>query len=58
MTKQDAYKIVYNDILNRDIGLFLGRFDAKKREACPCGIPPEIMYCEQSFSAQSLFCGE
>ena len=29
MTKQDAYKIVYNDILNRDIGLFLGRFDAK-----------------------------
>ena len=28
-TKQDAYKIVYNDILNRDIGLFLGRFDAK-----------------------------
>lgn len=29
MTKQDAYKIVFNDILNRDIGLFLGRFDAK-----------------------------
>ena len=29
MTKQEAYKIVYNDILNRDIGLFLGRFDAK-----------------------------
>lgn len=29
MTKQDAYRIVYNDILNRDIGLFLGRFDAK-----------------------------
>ena len=32
MTKQDAYRIVYNDILNRDIGLFLGRFDAKKWE--------------------------
>lgn len=29
MTKQDAYRIVYNDILNRDIGLFLGRYDAK-----------------------------
>lgn len=29
MTKQDAYRIVYNDILNRDIGLFLGKFDAK-----------------------------
>lgn len=29
MTKQDAYKIVYNDILNRDIGLFLGRFDTE-----------------------------
>lgn len=29
MTKQDAYRIVYNDILNRDIGLFLGTFDAK-----------------------------
>lgn len=29
MTKQDAYRIVYNDILNRDIGLFLGEFDAK-----------------------------
>ena len=28
MTKQDAYRIVYNDILNRDIGLFVGRFDA------------------------------
>ena len=28
MTKQDAYRIVYNDILNRDIGLFLGKFDA------------------------------
>lgn len=28
MTKQDAYRIVYNDILNRDIGLLLGRFDA------------------------------
>lgn len=29
MTKQDAYRIVYNDILNRDIGLFVGRFDVK-----------------------------
>lgn len=29
MTKQDAYKIVYNDILNRDIGLFLGRLNGK-----------------------------
>lgn len=29
MTKQNAYKMVYNDILKRDIGLFLGRFDAK-----------------------------
>lgn len=28
MTKQDAYRIVYNDILNRDIGLFVGHFDA------------------------------
>lgn len=28
MNKQDAYKIVFNDILNRDIGIFLGRFDA------------------------------
>lgn len=28
MTKQDAYRIVYNDILNRDIGLFIGKFDA------------------------------
>ena len=37
MTKQEAYKIVYNDILNRDIGLFLGRFDAKNGK-------PEIMY--------------
>lgn len=37
MTKQDAYKIVYNDILNRDIGLFLGRFDAKNGK-------PEFMY--------------
>lgn len=27
-TVQDAYRIVYNDILNKDIGLFLGRFDA------------------------------
>ena len=37
MTKQEAYKIVYNDILNRDIGLFLGRFDAKNEK-------PEFMY--------------
>lgn len=37
MTKQDAYRIVYNDILNRDIGLFLGRFDAKNGK-------PEFMY--------------
>ena len=37
MTKQDAYKIVYNDILNRDIGLFFGRFDAKNGT-------PEFMY--------------
>ena len=37
MTKQEAYKIVYNDILNRDIGLFLGRFDAKNGK-------PEFMY--------------
>ena len=29
MTKQDAYKIVYNDILNLYIGLFVGLFDAK-----------------------------
>lgn len=29
MTKQDAYRIVYNDILNRDVRLFLGCFDAK-----------------------------
>lgn len=29
MTKQDAYRIVYNDILNRGIGLFTGTFDAK-----------------------------
>lgn len=28
MTKQDAYKIVFNDILNRGIGFFVGRFDA------------------------------
>lgn len=28
-TVQDAYRIVYNDILNKDIGLFLGKFDAK-----------------------------
>lgn len=28
MTKQEAYKIVYNDILSRDIGLFVGKFDA------------------------------
>lgn len=37
MTKQDAYRIVYNDILNRDIGLFLGRFDAKNGK-------PEFMH--------------
>ena len=37
MTKQEAYKIVYNDILNRDIGLFLGKFDAKNGK-------PEFMY--------------
>ncbi len=37
MTKHEAYKIVYNDILNRDIGLFLGRFDAKNGK-------PEFMY--------------
>lgn len=36
MTKQDAYKIVYNDILNRDIGLFLGRFDAKMGSMSLC----------------------
>lgn len=29
MTKQDAYRIVLNDILNSDIGLFVGRFDAE-----------------------------
>ena len=29
MTKQDAYRIVYNDILNRDVRMFLGTFDAK-----------------------------
>lgn len=28
MTIQDAYRIVYNDILNKDVSLFLGRFDA------------------------------
>lgn len=37
MTKQDAYRIVYNDILDRDIGLFLGRFDATHGN-------PEFMY--------------
>ena len=37
MTEHEAYKIVYNDILNRDIGLFLGRFDAKNGN-------PEFMY--------------
>ena len=37
MTKQEAYRIVYNDILNRDIGLFLGKFDAKNGK-------PEFMY--------------
>lgn len=29
MNTQEAYRIVYNDILNRDVGLFLGRFDAR-----------------------------
>lgn len=33
MTKQDAYRIVYNDILNRDIRLFLGHYDAKHGNA-------------------------
>lgn len=28
MTKRDAYRIVYNDILNRDAKMFLGSFDA------------------------------
>lgn len=28
MTKRDAYRIVYNDILNRDVRMFLGTFDA------------------------------
>lgn len=28
MTKRDAYRIVYNDILNRDMKMFLGSFDA------------------------------
>lgn len=28
MTKQEAYNIVYNDIINRGVGLFCGRFDA------------------------------
>ena len=28
MTKQDAYRIVYNDILNRDVRMFMGCFDA------------------------------
>ena len=37
MTKQEAYRIVYNDILNRGIGLFLGQFDAKNGK-------PEFMY--------------
>lgn len=37
MTKQEAYKIVYNDILNRGIGLFLGQFDVKNGK-------PEFMY--------------
>lgn len=27
-TVQDAYRIVFNDILNKDVGLFVGRFDA------------------------------
>lgn len=29
MTKQDAYRIVYNDILNCGCGLFQGKFDAR-----------------------------
>lgn len=37
MTKQEAYRMVYNDILNRGIGLFLGQFDAKNGK-------PEFMY--------------
>lgn len=30
MNTREAYRIVYNDILNKDVGLFLGRFDARK----------------------------
>lgn len=29
MTLQDAYRIVYNDILNKDVGLLVGKYDAK-----------------------------
>lgn len=29
MNLQDAYRIVYNDILNKDVGLLVGRYDAK-----------------------------
>lgn len=29
MTLQDAYRIVYNDILNKDVGLLVGRYDAR-----------------------------
>lgn len=29
MTKQDAYRIVYNDILNHGCELFQGTFDAR-----------------------------
>lgn len=29
MDKRDAYRIVYNDILNLGVGLFVGKFDAK-----------------------------
>lgn len=28
MTKKDAYRIVYNDIANRGINLFFGKYDA------------------------------
>lgn len=29
MNLQDAYRTVYNDILNKDAGLFVGKYDAK-----------------------------
>lgn len=29
MNLQDAYRMVYNDILNKDVGLLVGRYDAK-----------------------------